>query len=110
MDENHLEAKVSNLTFDMAQAMIDVGTVASDTEDLQKEVTSLRTELNRLADSVQMLRASGDRLENHVSRALESYEKYHDKYTKPFFLLIILVLVLDLVLEAFILVEFLKSS
>lgn len=109
MEENPLEAKVSNVTFDMAQAMTDVATVTSDVEVLQKEVASLRTDLNRLGGAVEMLRASGDRLDNHVSRYLESYKTYNDKHRKPIFFLIILVLVLDLVLETFILVDFFKT-
>lgn len=109
VEENPLEAKVSNVTFDMAQAMTDVATVTSDVEVLQKEVASLRTDLNRLGGAVEMLRASGDRLDNHVSRYLESYETYNDKHRKPIFFLIILVLVLDLVLETFILVDFFKT-
>lgn len=110
MEENHLEAKVSNLTLDMAQAMTDVSTVSADVEVLQKEVTSVKDELTKLAGAVQMLRTSSDRLDNHMSLYLESYEKdRNEMYRRPFFFLVVLVLVLDLVLEAFLLMEFLKE-
>ncbi|KAG0561470.1 hypothetical protein KC19_9G066900 [Ceratodon purpureus] len=109
MEENHLEAKVSNLMLDMAQAMTDVATVNSDVDVLQKDVARLRSELTRLSGNVEMLRASGDRLDNHISRYLEDYDKYNEKYRKPFFFLIMTVLVLDLVLESFILVDFFRT-
>lgn len=109
MEENHLEARVSNLTLDMAQAMVDVSKVSADVEILKKEATLVKADLIKVAGAVEMLRASGDRLDNHISRYLESYEKYTEMNRKPYLYLLVLVLVLDLVLEVFLLMEFLKG-
>jgi len=109
VEENQVDAKLSNLTLDMAQAMTDVSTVSADVEILKKEVSSVKVELTELAGIVQMLRARGDRLDNHVSRYLENYEKHEEMNRMPYIYLILLVLVLDLILEVFLLMKFLKG-
>lgn len=99
---------MSNLTIDMAQSMADVSKLSTDVEMLQKEVTLVKARLTQLAGAVDLLRASGDRLDNHLSKYLESFEKRKNTDRKPLLYLIVLVLVLDLVLEVFLLLEFLK--
>lgn len=103
-----MDTKMSNLTIDMAQSMADVSKLSTDVEMLQKEVTLVKARLTQLAGAVDLLRASGDRLDNHLSKYLESFEKRKNTDRKPLLYLIVLVLVLDLVLEVFLLLEFLK--